>query len=135
MEKDIVKDTVFLSQPSLMATRADREVIQDLKDTLKAHPDCLGMAANMIGVSKRIIIVRVGKKEMIMVNPMITKKTFPFEARESCLSLDGWRTTTRYQEIEVQYQDDKFRKKKTRVKGLIAQIIQHETDHLEGILI
>ena len=136
MVREINHDTFFLGQKSEPATEADKGVAQDLLDTLKAHTDgCVGMAANMIGVKKNIIAVSMGPVDVVMFNPVIMRKSKPYEAEEGCLSLDRVRKTTRYQEIDVVYQDMDFKKHQQRFSGFIAQIIQHECDHLEGILI
>ena len=136
MVREIVHDTFLLSRKAEKATKADMGVVRDLLDTLKAnHERCVGMAANMIGVNKRIIVVSNGPMDMAMINPKITKKDKPFETEEGCLSLTGVRKTTRFEEIEVEYQDVLFRKQKRKFSGWTAQIIQHECDHLEGILI
>lgn len=136
MIRPIVKDVFFLGQKSEPATKEDGKIAQDLRDTLGANrEECVGMAANMIGFRKRIIIVDFGIGSVVMNNPVITKKSGPYEAEEGCLSLEGERKTTRYQEIEVEYQDSKFHKKKINLKGYTAQIVQHELDHLEGIII
>lgn len=136
MKRTIIYDTLFLRQKALQATRADLSVGQDLTDTLRANADrCVGMAANMIGVNKSVIVVAVGFGSMVMYNPVITKKSDPYEAEEGCLSLTGTRKTTRYQNITVEYRDSDW-KKQTRVfTGHVAQIIQHEIDHTNGILI
>ncbi|MCR5794789.1 MAG: peptide deformylase [Solobacterium sp.] len=136
MIREIVKDTFFLSRKSVPAGPADARVIRDLQDTLQANRyRCVGMAANMIGYNKRIIVVGIGLMNVIMVNPKITSKSGPYETEEGCLSLSGKRKTKRYQKIEVEYQDASFRKHKRTFEGYTAQIIQHEADHLEGILI
>ena len=136
MVKKIVRDPMFLQQKSEPATEADKQVIQDLLDTLRANQDrCVGMAANMIGVKKRIIVVAMGPFHFAMVNPVITKKTGKYQAEESCLSLDGVRICTRYKEIEVDYLDQDFKPQHGKYKDFTAQIIQHEIDHFEGILI
>lgn len=136
MIKPIVHDIFFLNQKSEDATKEDASVIKDLQDTLKANQEhCVGMAANMIGVKKRIIVFEAGFANMAMVNPVITKKSGPFETEEGCLSLAGVRKTTRYQEIEVQYLDQNFHKKTQKYTGWTAQIIQHEIDHCNGVLI
>lgn len=136
MIKPICKDVLFLSRPSTPATAADAQVVQDLLDTLKAHEDgCVGMAANMIGVSKRIIVVSMGPINVAMLNPIITKKKGAYQAQEGCMSLAGVRQATRYKEIEVEFQDVGFKKHSQKYTGFIAQIIQHEVDHLDGILI
>ena len=136
MIKPIVKDALFLNQKSSTATPADLPVAGDLEDTLKANREhCVGMAANMIGSKKRIIIVATGLADMIMINPVIIEKSEPYETEEGCLSLPGVRKTTRYNRITVKYQDKKFTEHTQKFSGYIAQIIQHECDHLEGILI
>jgi peptide deformylase len=110
--------------------------VQDLLDTLNANEaGCVGMAANMIGVKKRIIVVNMGMFNMPMINPVITKKSGAYQTEEGCLSLVGVRRTTRYREIEVEYFDSSWKKQKQEYSGGIAQIIQHECDHLEGIII
>lgn len=132
----IVRDMMFLQRKSTPATQADAQVIADLRETLLLHRnECVGMAANMIGVSKRIIAVMVGGNVMMMVNPVITDRQQPFATQESCLSLDGVRACVRYKKITVQYQDEQFVPHTQTFTGFVAQIIQHETDHLEGILI
>ncbi len=136
MVKQIVRDTFFLNQKSELATREDAQVVTDLLDTLKANQArCAGMAANMIGVRKRIIVVNMGFMNVPMINPVITKKSGVYEVEEGCLSLDGVRATTRYQEIAVEFFDAEWKKQKQKYSGWIAQIIQHECDHLEGIII
>ena len=127
MVKQIVRDPLFLAQKSEPATEADRQVIEDLTDTLKANSDrCVGMAANMIGVKKQIIVVAIGPFILPMVNPVITKKTGKYETEEGCLSLDGVRPCTRYKEIEVNYLDQNFKKQHGKYSDFTAQIIQHE---------
>ena len=107
-----------------------------MMDTLKAHSEeCVGMAANMIGVKKRIIVFSADIIRAAMINPVIVKKSKPYEAEEGCLSLSGVRKTVRYREIEVSYLDINFKKQKQKYSGWIAQIIQHEIDHCDGILI
>ena len=136
MVKPIMRDIFFLNQPSEPATEADRKTGMDLLDTLKAHEEeCVGMAANMIGVKKNIIVVAVGPFQFAMINPVIMKKSGPYETEEGCLSLAGVRKCMRYQEIEVQYQDINFKQQRQMYSGWIAQIIQHEIDHCCGILI
>ena len=109
---------------------------RDLQDTLAANrAGCVGMAANMIGVRKNIIIVNMGFVDVVMFNPVITKKDTPYETEEGCLSLEGVRKTTRYQNIEVEYYDFAWKKQKQKLSGWTAQICQHEMDHLEGIII
>ncbi len=136
MIKPIIRDIFFLSQVSEPATKQDTWVGRDLMDTLQANRDrCVGMAANMIGVNKRVIIVNVGIMDVVMYNPVITKKSMPYETEEGCLSLDGVRKTARWQNIEVEYYDAGWKKHRQEFSGLAAQIIQHESDHLEGVII
>lgn len=136
MIKPIVKDVFFLGQKSEPAAKQDLSVGQDLMDTLRANQDhCVGMAANMIGVKKRVIIVNMGIMNVVMYNPVIVKKDTPYETEEGCLSLTGVRKATRYQNIEVEYYDSSWRKHREAYSGWTAQIIQHECDHLEGIII
>lgn len=136
MEKPIVRDAFFLNQKSEEATKADLPIAQDLEDTLRANRErCVGMAANMIGYRKKIIIIATGFADIVMINPVITHKSDPYEAEEGCLSLPGTRKTTRYKSITVSYMDKKFAKHTQDFSGYIAQIIQHECDHLAGILI
>ena len=136
MIKKITRDPMFLAQKSVDATEADKQVISDLLDTLRANLDhCVGMAANMIGVSKNIIVVVAGPFQFAMINPVITKKTGAFQTEEGCLSLDGVRPCTRYKEIEVDYLDINFKKQHGKYMGWTAQIIQHEIDHCNGIVI
>lgn len=136
MIKKITRDPMFLAQKSVDATEADKQVISDLLDTLRANLDhCVGMAANMIGVSKNIIVVAAGPFQFVMINPVIAKKTGAFQTEEGCLSLDGVRPCTRYKEIEVDYLDTNFKKQHGKYTGWTAQIIQHEIDHCNGIVI
>ncbi|MBO6241933.1 MAG: peptide deformylase [Butyrivibrio sp.] len=136
MIKQIVKDPFFLQQKSEPATEADKHVIQDLLDTLRANQEhCVGMAANMIGIKKTIIVVAMGPFHFAMVNPVITKKSGEYKTEESCLSLEGVRPCTRYKEIEVDYLDQDFKLQHGKYKDFTAQIIQHEIDHFSGILI
>jgi len=136
MVKQIVRDILFLGQKSDEATEEDRQVITDLHDTLKANRDrCVGMAANMIGYKKRIIIVSTGLIDIVMVNPVIIQKSQPFDTEEGCLSLEGTRKTKRFNKIKVKYLDESFRSQTSIFEGWTAQIIQHECDHLEGIII
>ncbi len=136
MVKQIVRDPLFLQQKSDLATELDRQVITDLIDTLKANQErCVGMAANMIGVKKQIIVVAAGPVIFPMVNPVITKKIGKYETEEGCLSLDGVRPCTRYREIEVDYLDQDFKKQHGKFGGLTSQIIQHEIQHFSGELI
>ena len=136
MIRPIVRDVLFLGRKSEPATRMDGAVGRDLRDTLRANRDrCVGMAANMIGVGKRVIIVNVAFADVVMYNPVLLSKDTPYEAEEGCLSLDGVRKATRYQNIEIEYRDASWKAHRQRYSGWIAQIIQHELDHLEGILI
>ena len=136
MIRDIIKDETFLSRKAEPATQDDLDVAQDLLDTLTAHKDgCVGMAANMIGVNKRIITFDNEGKYMVMFNPEIIKKSDPYEAEEGCLSLTGIRKAKRWKSIKVQYQNEKFQTRFKTFTGWTAQIIQHEIDHCEGILI
>lgn len=136
MIKPIMRDVFLLSQKSIPATKEDISIGRNLIDTLQAHRDgCVGMAANMIGVNKRIIIVNAGFIDLVMFNPVLLSKDTPYEAEEGCLSLDGVRKTTRYENIEIEYYDMSWKKCKQKFNGYTAQIIQHELDHLEGILI
>ena len=136
MIKPIVKDVFFLGQKSDLATKQDLSVGQDLQDMLVANQNrCVGMAANMIGVRKRIIIVNIGFMNLVMYNPVILKKDTPYETEESCLSLEGVRKTTRYQNIEVEYLDSSWKKHRQKFSGWTAQIVLHEMDHLEGVII
>ena len=134
MVKQIVRDIFFLGQPSEPATQADLSVGRDLLDTLQANREaCVGMAANMIGVKKNIIIVNMGLIDVVMFNPVIISRRGRYE--EGCLSLEGVRKTTRYQEIEVEYYDSSWKKQRQKLSGWTAQIAQHEIDHLSGKII
>ena len=136
MIKPIVKDIVFLSQKSEPATKEDIAVIDDLTDTLRANLEyCVGMAANMIGVKKRILVFTIGDLIIPMINPVILNKENSYETEECCLSLSGFRKTIRYEKIEVEYLDRNFKKQRQIFKGFTAQIIQHEIDQFEGIII
>jgi len=136
MERPIMKDILFLQQTSEPATEADKSLILDLQDTLNARRDhCVGMAANMIGEKKRMIVVAMGFMPVVMINPEILSKSGEYEAEEGCLSLTGTRKTTRYLDIEVKYQDPTFKWQRQKFSGPIAQAIQHECDHLEGKII
>lgn len=133
---EICKDEFFLRLPSREATAEDMDIARNLLDTLEAHSDgCVGMAANMIGVSKRIIAFDCEGKYMVMFNPEILKKEGAYPAEEGCLSLSGTRQTERYQSIKVQWQNEKFQTRAKTFTGWTAQIIQHEIDHCNGILI
>lgn len=136
MIRPIMRDVTFLAKPSVPATPEDKQIALDLLETLKFHEEeCVGMAANMIGINKRIIAVNMGFMNMAMFNPVIVSQKGPYETEEGCLSLLGQRPTTRYEEIEVEYEDLQFQKQKQKFSGWIAQIIQHECDHLEGRII
>lgn len=136
MIRPICKDVLLLSQKAEPATKADMHIVQDLLDTLKANEaGCVGMAANMIGVNKSIIAVNMGFMNVPMINPKIIKKSGAYETEEGCLSLIGVRKTTRYRDIEVEYFDSNWQKQRVKYSGWIAQIIQHECDHLEGKII
>ncbi len=136
MVREIVKDTAFLAQKAETAAPEDLPVAQDLLETLEAHKEgCAGMAANMIGVNRRIIAFDNEGKYMVMFNPEIIKKSGPYQIREGCLSLSGMRTAKRWKSIKVQYQTETFQTRFKTFTGWTAQIIQHEIDHCEGILI
>lgn len=136
MVKPIMRDLFFLRQRAEKATEADRQTAIDLLDTLKAHEDgCVGIAANMIGVNKAIIAVNMGFMNVAMFNPKIVKRNGKYETEEGCLSLDGVRKCVRYQEIKVEYEDINFKRQRQKYSGWTAQIIQHECDHLNGIII
>ena len=136
MVRTVVRDTFFLSQTSEPAGRDDDEVVRDLLDTLQANRErCVGMAANMIGIKKRIIVVSAGEADLAMLNPVIIKKSMPYDTEEGCLSLEGSRKTRRYETIEVEYRDRDFKRCRQRFKGWTAQIIHHEIDHCDGIVI
>lgn len=136
MVREICRDEAFLAQKAEPATKEDLGTAQDLLDTLLAHKDgCVGMAANMIGVRRRIIAFDNEGSYMVMFNPEIVKKSGAYEAEEGCLSLAGTRKTRRWQSIKVQYQNEKMQIRLKTFTGWTAQIIQHEIDHCEGIII
>lgn len=136
MVKPIVRDIMFLGQKSTPATKEDVEIAKDLQDTLLANREhCVGMAANMIGIKKNIIIVNVGFMNLVLFNPVIVQKSGPYETEEGCLSLDGVRPCTRYHEITVEYMDMNWKKQRQKFSEWTAQIIQHECDHLAGKII
>ena len=136
MIRDICKDEAFLARKAEPATADDLGTAQDLLDTLAAHKDgCVGMAANMIGVSKRIIVFDDDGKYQVMFNPVIVKHDHPYEAEEGCLSLHGTRKTKRFQTIKVQWQNERLQTRCKTFTGWTAEIIQHEIDHCEGVLI
>lgn len=134
--QNIINDQLFLSQKSTSANRADLKVAEDLRDTLLANRDkAVGLAANMIGKNKRIIAFYVGLLPLVMLNPQITKKSGEYLTEEGCLSLSGERKTKRYRTITVTYQDMNLNTKTQEFTDFIAEVIQHEVDHCEGILI
>lgn len=136
MVRDIVKDPIFLAQKSVDCDKEDLLVAQDLLDTLSANRDrCVGMAANMIGVLKRVIVFDRDGSYMVMFDPEIVKCSEPYMAEEGCLSLDGIRSVKRWKSIKVRYQNDQFQTRFKTFTGWIAQIIQHEIDHCNGVLI
>ncbi|MCQ2553467.1 MAG: peptide deformylase [Clostridia bacterium] len=136
MVRNICRDLFILGQKAAPATEADNQLVQDLIDTLAAHKDrCVGMACNMIGVPKAIIVIAMGPFQVPMINPVIVRKTKEYKTEEGCLSLDGERECTRYEKIEVEYYDQNWQKKRNKYTGFTAQIIQHEIDHLNGIII
>lgn len=136
MVREIMRDETFLAQKAESATPEDLSIAQDLLDTLTTHKDsCVGMAANMIGVNKRIIVFDNEGEYMVMFNPEIVKKSEPYQAEEGCLSLPGVRKAKRWKSIKVQYQNEKFQTRFKTFTGWTAQIIQHEIDHCDGIII
>ena len=136
MIRDICRDETFLAQRAERAGLEDLETARDLLDTLAAHKEgCVGMAANMIGVNKRIIAFDNEGEYMVMLNPVIVKQSGPYETEEGCLSLTGRRKTKRFQTIKVQWQNEKFQTRLKTFTGWTAEIIQHEIDHCDGILI
>ena len=136
MVREIMKDEVFLAEASEKATAEDTEIARDLLETLEAHKaGCVGMAANMIGVNKRIIAFENDGEYMLMFNPVIVKKSGPYDTEEGCLSLTGTRKAKRFQTVKVQWQNEKFQTRLKTFTGWTAEIIQHEIDHCEGIVI
>ena len=136
MIREICRDETFLAQKAAPATADDLATAQDLLDTLTAHKDgCVGMAANMIGVCKRIIAFDNEGTYMVMFNPVIIRQSGPYETQEGCLSLTGVRKTKRFQTIKVQWQNEQFQTRLKTFTGWTAEIIQHEIDHCEGIVI
>ena len=136
MVREIIRDPIFLSQKSVEATAADIPIANDLKDTLRANLDrCVGMAANMIGQRKRIIAVAKGPMVVVMLNPKILSKSGEYETEEGCLSLEGKRKTKRYNSIRLSWQDTQMKVHIETLDGFQAQIVQHEVDHCDGILI
>ena len=136
MIREIMRDESFLAQKAEPATLEDLPVAQDLLDTLEANKErCVGMAANMIGFNKRIIVFDNEGTYMVMFNPEIIKRSDPYQAEEGCLSLEGTRPAKRWQSIKVRYQNEKFQERFKTFTSWTAQIIQHEVDHCEGIII
>ena len=136
MIKPIIRDPIFLSQKSAPATLMDVPLSIDLLDTLKANADgCVGMSANMIGKAKHIIVFDNNGSYMVMFNPEIIKSSGPYEAEEACLSLTGTRKAKRFHTITVHYHNEAFQTRLKTFTGWTAQIIQHEIDHCNGILI
>ena len=136
MVQPIIHDPIFLARPSLPAEKDDKQVVEDLIDTLKAHLDeCVGMAANMIGVRKRIIVMAKGPMIVAMLNPVILSKSGEYETEEGCLSLEGKRKTIRYRSIKLSWQDVQMREHVAMLDGFQARIVQHEIDHCNGVLI
>lgn len=136
MIREICKDEAFLAQKAEPATVEDLPLAQDLLETLIAHKDgCVGMAANMIGVNKRIIAFETDGGYMLLLNPVIVKRSGAYEAEEGCLSLSGTRRTKRYKTIKVQWQNEAFQTRLKTFTGWTAEIIQHELDHCEGVII
>ena len=136
MIREICRDETFLAQKAEPAAPADLTVAQDLRDTLAAHREgCVGMAANMIGVNKRMIIFDNEGEYQVMFNPVIVRKSGPYEVEEGCLSLSGTRKTRRFETIKVQWQNESFQTRLKTFTGWTAEIIQHEIDHCDGILI
>ena len=136
MVRPVCRDTFLLSQKSTPATPADLPTVRDLVDTLEANRErCVGMAANMIGVLRRFIAVVDGEGILVMLNPEIVKSAKPYRTEEGCLSLEGTRPVRRFGSIKVRWQDEEFRVRIRTFEGFTAEIIQHEIDHLDGILI
>ena len=136
MIREIMRDEAFLAQKAEPATPEDLPVTQDLLDTLAANKErCVGMAANMIGANKRIIVFDNEGTYMVMFNPEIIKQSGPYQTEEGCLSLEGTRPAKRWKSIKVRYQNEKFQERFKTFTGWTAQIIQHEVDHCEGIII
>ena len=136
MIKKIVTDVEQLRQPSVPATKADRGIADDLRDTLAAWQDrCVGMAANMIGTHKRVIIAQLGPLPVVMFNPRLTSQSQPYQTTEGCLSLTGQRPTKRFKKITVQFYDQQWQAQQLSLTGFAAEIVQHELDHCNGIII
>jgi len=136
MIRPVVHDQTRLAQKSQPATKADAATVTDLLDTLRANSEnCVGMAANMIGVNLRIIVVDMGILPVAMINPVITKAAEPYDTSEGCLSLTGERPTKRFKSIDVTFENQHFQRQQQTFTGFVAQIIQHEIDHCNGIII
>lgn len=138
MVRELVKDQFFLRLKSEPMTKDDLDVVADLKDTLKAYSEeCVGMSANMIGINKAVIAIQPenSNEMVVMINPKIIKKSGPYETEEGCMCLEGERKTTRHRNITIEYYDEEFKKHVKLYSGYIAEIIEHECDHLEGIII
>ncbi len=137
MVKEIIRDVIFLSRPGKTATAQDAAAADDLLDTIRANETrCVGMAANMIGVDRRIIVFADGKGGYaVMFNPRIIRRSGPYTAEEGCLSLEGTRAAKRWRSIKVEWQDRELRTRVKTFEGFTAQIIQHEIDHCDGVLI
>lgn len=136
MVREIVKDEAVLSQKAEPATEDDKQIMLDLIDTLRANrPACVGISANMIGENKAILAVSPGPFLIVMINPKVIAQSGKYPTKENCVCFKGWRPCERYNDIEVEYLDRDFRRMRSRYSGYIAQIIQHQLDHLEGILI
>ncbi|WP_076459332.1 peptide deformylase [Limosilactobacillus caccae] len=136
MIKPIVKDEQQLNKKAQPASKADLPIARDLMDTLAAHQaECVGMAANMIGVNKSIIIASLGPMNVVMFNPQITAKSLPYQTEEGCLSLDGKRPTTRFKKIAVKFFNLAWQEQTLNLSDFAAEIVQHEIDHCNGIII
>lgn len=136
MIKKIVTDVDQLRQPSAPATKADLPLADDLRDTLTAHQDhCVGMAANMIGSHKRVIIAQLGPMSVVMFNPQLTSKSQPYQTEEGCLSLTGQRPTKRFKKITVQFYNQEWQRQQLTLTDFAAEIVQHELDHCNGVII
>lgn len=136
MIKTINKDTAILSQPCQPATKADLPIAQDLRDTLQANADrCVGMGANMIGITKQVIIAQIGPFPVVMFNPQIISKQGAYQSKEGCLSLPGQRVVTRYRQVTVRFQNEQWQTQTLKLTDFPAEIVQHEIDHCQGILI
>lgn len=136
MIREIVKDPMRLCHKAVVAGQTDLPLGWDLLETLNHHREtCVGLAANMIGVNKRVIVILMGDLPVVMFNPQVLSKAGPYETEEGCLSLTGLRKTLRYEEVTVTFRDLAWAQQTLTLTGFAAQICQHELDHLEGILI